>query len=617
MNAKIAIAAIAAAMGLATAWWWATSPVDPPVGGVVQAVGGESATPTTTEPAAADRAASSTQRPPCAFVARETFGYDARWVTKTTLRPRALMMAVFGQVSRLASERSAVRETTEIAATWRLRLDVARVLPTGGAVLAARLDDLAIVNAAGAGGGGDGDGAGAGLNTAQIGDTKPVFLVQVGPRCAVERYGWSAKADRVGAPTQQSLLALSDFALPAPDDADAAAGKPYVGTGVDTHGTYHYRALLQRYKDRMAVLSRKLSAPAAANGVGVGATVRERVGGKGLQVGLQGGAWYRTAQLDEVRELGPPTDVLAHSDITLSSTLLAGRSPAIAVDLDGGDWIWGNLLGERNPTQPAIESKLVGIPMAAFLQKIADMVRGGNNLSESIDLLTAWMRANPGQVAALGAWLRANAATNHDNRHLAQVAMVALGKSGLAEARKALRDLALDPGFDGALRVDAAMNLATAKNFDQADMDAMLALSRERVQAAANDEVARTPAANGISLLGAAARQLREQGSDLADQAVAALRDTLANEQDPYLRKAAIIGIGNSGDAELLDVLKPFATSEDLALRLEAADALRLMPAADTAPFFAKWGRRGAGSQRQAGAGACDVVAVGRSASAA
>ena len=517
-------------------------------------------------------AVSSPKLAPCAFAENASFVYRAELTTDNAVRPRALMAAVLGAAAGMANQPLPPAEHVHATAQWDLHLRVARVGQDGTTVLLARYDGLRFAQ-----------GQSAGPATA-AGDTAPPFLIQLNRRCAIERFGWRATADTAGARTQQSLMALADFALP-----ERPGQREYSGTARDERGTYEYRAALVELNGGSVVAKRKISYN-KPDGAAVHGEVAERVTGDGLQVRLAGGAWYEQVALAEARELGPGHELLAKSDVKLASRLVARTAPPIVGDLDDGGWVWGNLLHHAASARQDVDGKLVGIPLDAMLAKIAAMTKQDGSVSEMLALLAAWLQANPQEIPKVAAWIRSHGATDNDSKQLTRKLMAALGMSGLPAARAALREFALDKQFNAALRVDAAFNLSTAKNFDKADMAALLALSRERVPANPGDDIAGYPAASGTALLGAAARLLREQGTPEAAQvAIAELQAQLGTETDPQYLKSAIMGAGNAGDPKLLAALQPYVSHTDANWRLAAAEALRLMPVEATADLFATW----------------------------
>ncbi|MSQ85159.1 MAG: HEAT repeat domain-containing protein, partial [Myxococcales bacterium] len=507
---------------------------------------------------------------PCTFHERDGFLYRADLTTDNDIRPRALMAAVLGGAAGLADQQMAPTEHVHATGKWELRLSVARLRPDGGAILAARFANLQFTQGQSVG------------QASAAGDTAPAFLVQVSRRCAIEQFAWRSTSDLLGARTQQSLLTMSDFALP-----ERPGDREYVGAARDERGTYDYRAALLDLNGGVVVAKRK-SGYRPKDGVVLHRTVQDRVTGDGLQVRLAGGAWYEEANLAETLELGPSFELLAKSDIKLTSRLVARGPQSIAVNLDDGGWVWGNLLGNAAATRKEVDPKLVGIPFDAMLARIIGLTKDAS-ISETLNLLAAWLEANPGQVRAVRSWIRDHGTADAESKSLTRKLMAALGMAGLPEARAALREFALDKNFNTALRVDAALNLATAKNFDKSDMDALLAMSREREAANSGNDIAGYPAESGTALLGAAAKQLREQGSDLGQKAIEELESQLGSEKDAQYLKGAILGAGNSGDPKLLPALQPFTTNSDPNLRLAAADALRLMPLEATAKMFSTW----------------------------
>ena len=571
MRVRTLVAMVVAVAVAGVLLWWvlAGTPATP----VAAAAAGIDATERPAPAVAASPAvAMPALRAPCAFQPGEGFVYRAELKTKNSVRPRALLAAVMGSASRLAEENAPLAEHIESSAHWDLHVRVVRLQKDGSALLAARYLGLRHED------------GGTAAGPRPVGDTEPPFLIQVNRRCSIDRFGWRATADATGARTQQSLLILSDFALP-----EREGEREFAGTARDERGTYDYRAALLDTGDTTLLTKRKTRYRPQA-GLGGMQNVDERVSGDGLQVRLAGGQWYETAILAETRELGPGMELLAKSDIAFTSRKVGTAPMPIAADPDDGGWVWGDLLGAASASAPyAMDPKLAGLPLEAMLAKIAAMAREDASVSESLALLTAWIAANPKQIPAVRAWIRTHGTGTDANKQLTRRLMAALGATGLPEARALLRELALDKDFHVTLRVDAALNLATAKNFDKDDLDALMTMSRERGEQRPEDPFATYAGTSGTALLGAAAKHLQDQGADLAQKAIEELEGKLASEKDPLYLKSAIIGAGNSGDPRLLKALEPIIAQAEPDLRLEAADALRLMPMEKTAQVFSSW----------------------------
>lgn len=571
----VIVAVLVVALAVGAGWWLTRSAA------VAPATAAQDAPPAADAQAAAQlpsapAAPSVAPRAPCQFQLADGFVYSGNLTLANAIRPRALMAAVLGSAARIGSliKQPAVQHV-QAGATWKLHLRVARVAKDGAAILAARFVELSFHSDDGK------------APSQSGGDTKPAFLVQVNKRCGIDRYGWRTDADLRGARSQQGLLAMTNFSLPPKAD-----GARYSGVARDERGTYRYNAKLMQTPNGSIVASRKVRYQRKA-GPNTDAKVSQRVTGTGLQVALEPGGWFRRASLAESREIGPGLELLAKSDIKLTVDLTTEQPDAIAVDLDDGHWLWGDLfenVAASAKGQLPVDAKLVGIPFEAFLAKVAQMKRGGAGVAETIGLLAAWMRANPGQLPKVKSWLLEQGTASDQSKALSRTLLAALGDAGMPRARAVLRELALDPNYHTALRVDAALNLATARNFDNKDMDALLKLSGERLPPDPGSNLASYPAASGTALLGAAAKKLREEGAtELADKAIAALQQKLTAEQDIEFQKGAIIGAGNSGNPKLLTAMKPYMLNADTDLRLEAADALRLMPFEATADTFAQW----------------------------
>jgi len=509
------------------------------------------------------------QQAPCRFRQGDGFVHQADLDLAILVRPQAMRDALL-PADQAAASRGEVQEI-KAKESWTVHSRVAKVLPTGESILAFEFTDELLESAALPGG-------------PQPVASSPVSLVQVGARCEIQRFAWKQSASIAGARRQQARLALADFALP-PDKNK----QEFTGSARDERGLYDYRATMAQLDGQSAVALRKAGYRSLVDKQS-GKFTSERLSGNGLHVKLKAGAWFEAASRDEMTEMLQGDIVVARSVVNLKVKPAALAPKALAVDVDSAEWVWGNLL--EQPAAVAAEvldPKLVGISLADMLAKLEAMEAEGRGGYEAHQLLKAWILANQAQIPQMQAWLR-NLDTNDErSKAFARKLMDALGKSGLPAARAVLRELALDKSYGPVQRVDAAMNLAGANGFDAKDLDALIALSRERAPANPSDNFAGYPAASGAAMLGMAAREQRANDPKLSELAAKELAAALQSQKDEQLLRGAIIGAGNSGDPSLLAALAPIIAGTNVEMREEAAGALKFMPMADTDQMAASW----------------------------
>ncbi len=414
------------------------------------------------------------------------------------------------------------------------------------------------------------------------GDIEPVFLVQLGPRCNIERFAWRKSADKDGARSQQSYLRIVDFKLP----GEGKLGK-HRGTATDERGTYDYNALLSVVKGEAVLDRRKIRYRSGYKHKHRLAT-HLGVKGPGLKVKLSADAWFESATINEEHRLGRVDNLVARHQIDLSMKLIGHEADErLDVNVDDDNWQWGILEKGKAATarNTAVNPKLVGVPFARFIgdiNKMLDQKLDGVGLAK---FMKAWLAANPKSIHEIERWLRTHGTKRGRNLKIAKSLLTHLASSGRPAARDLLRRLITDPGLDEVLRSHATVSLMGAKGFDKSDLDALLALSR-REQGTNQD--ANYATATGKVLVGAVAHKHKKLNPELAKLAVQEVAANLANATNDKDLKTALTAVGNTGAEELLPALTPHLSHEDPYIRKDAADALRLMPLASTAETFIK-----------------------------
>lgn len=224
---------------------------------------------------------------------------------------------------------------------------------------------------------------------------------------------------------------------------------------------------------------------------------------------------------------------------------------------------------------------------AAMFAQLQAADPSGERIAQGLRYLEAWLLANPAGADQLRDWLRTQS-ERYTNNPWARMALAALGRCGLPQARAALRSLAQDPKLASAMRLHALLNLASAEGLDSADGEFLRDRARERV-AHGLDTQASQDSASALTALGMVARHPNLQGTPIQAAAIDDLRAALRTETDETYLQAAVNGAGNAADPALLAELEPLSHHANSDIRRRVADALRGMPAEAIEAWFAPW----------------------------
>lgn len=413
-------------------------------------------------------------------------------------------------------------------------------------------------------------------------DVSPPFLIRLARDCGHLNYAWQRDADLEGARFQQARAAMFAFVLP------EHAHTPTTGEAADDNGRYQYAAVrtegaggsvvrLQNRGYRTAVASAAQGMPAAV-----------AVEGPGLTVQLDRDRWVTGAQLAQTVRVATQPGLSA----TVQAKLLAVET---GLDLRGvsaqdAGWQWGNLLldsAAQHRARMRPDPKLVGMAPAELFAQLQAADPTGERVAQGLRYLEAWLLANPAGADQLRDWLRGQSDRYTDNPW-ARMALAALGRCGLPQARAALRSLALDPKLASAMRLHALLNLATAEGLEPSDGEFLREQARERV-AHGLDSQATQGSASALTALGMVARHPNLQGTPTQAAAIEDLRTALHTETDEAYLLAAVNGAGNAADPSLLADLQPLSQHPSSDIRRRVADALRGMPAEAIEAWFAPW----------------------------
>lgn len=427
--------------------------------------------------------------------------------------------------------------------------------------------------------------------------TRP-FLMRFARDCGHLAYAWQRDADLEGARFQQGRAAMFAFALP------ERAATPTTGEAVDDNGRYRFAAVRTELADGSVVRLQNRGYRTAISSAAQRLPAAVSVDGPGLSVRLHRDRWVTSAELAQVVRVAVQPGLAASVQAKLQAVEegldLAG------VDANAANWVWGNLLLDsaaqhRARLQP--DPKLVGMAPADLFALLQAADPSAERVAQGLRYLEAWLLANPKGAEQLRDWLRGESG-RYSNNPWARMALAALGRSGLPQARAALRSLAQDNTVGSAMRLHALINLATAEGLDPADAEFLRNRAQERVPHGL-DSQATQDSASALTALGMAARHPNLQGTPAQAAALDDLRTALRTETDEVYLQAAVNGAGNAADPALLADLEPLAQHASSDIRRRVADALRGMPAEAIEAWFAPWLQR-----EQAPAVAAQLIAA-------
>lgn len=446
---------------------------------------------------------------------------------------------------------------------WQLSTRAVRIDPDGSTVVAAR---AAMTGTGGA---------------PVANDMRPPMLIRLAADCSHAAYAWRRDADLTGARSQQALAARFAFVLP------AAAATPTMADVWDDNGRYRMAAVRADRGDEIVVHARNLGyARAVASGRNPLAGAL-RIDGAGLRVRLQRNGWVESAALEQAMQSYGPDGTSVHLQAELQRT---DRGLATSgADPDDGGWVWGNLLADPGLGRRArlrADAELAAMDADTLLAELRAADPSAEHVAEMLRVLEAWLLANPKAAGQLQAWLQ-RLGDGYAGNQLARVALAALGRCGLPQARAALRNLGEDNRAASALRLHATLNLATAEGVDAADLGWLRRRAAERVAADAGSASQDSTAA--LAALGIAANQPSLCDTPERAQALTDIANALRDPSDPRYVLAAVNGAGNAADPQLLPALLPLAENADSDIRRRVADALRGMPAESVEAVFGPW----------------------------
>lgn len=295
--------------------------------------------------------------------------------------------------------------------------------------------------------------------------------------------------------------------------------------------------------------------------------------------------WVRS--LSGIEQTAMTTDgkVYFRSRMTLKLDAVDGRTSVLAgFAYDPNAWVW-SLASAPPPEIPEDTSgdpSLAGVPPDVLLEKYLELIRAGDARSarEAVELLTAYLRVHPEFAFELLARLERG---EIDGKAAAPI-FFALEKAGTAEAQKALQQALVSDKLSLENRSRAASALSDVPKPTRETVQALIEMSTTKVGEGNDAGIV----ANGATLaLGHLDKRLRDANDfGLATQ----IRDELARrlgEESPGLGLGDVLSaVGNSGDTDLLEAVKPYLTANETATRWKAAEAMRLMDPTKTASMF-------------------------------
>ena len=453
-----------------------------------------------------------------------------------------------GQKAKLDVQ-STPAQRREQAERWRLDTEVLARSKRGEAfVLAARLVP--------------------GEGTTQVTDGGRTFLMRVSADCSIADFARERDASKAGAYAQQTLLSsLGYSAREGVVDVIDGLGESKVRFWRDGA---QVRGQVQRYTRSFARTGGLLE---LAPSLSVETSARA--------VTMASAGWFAESQGDATLTLlvqGAPSARIEHAHKARQIEAKGWRSGASALDTS---WVWGRVLDDSRHAvakKPSwtVRQELVGIKAGVALGQVAEMMRtGSKGLMGYSGYLRDWIRANPGQLGALKAWLlRPLKRETKEEAQLRSVLFMALGKANTPESRALLMAIMTDGQHKRGDTSAAGLALVRANPVPEGYIDALVAGSKELDRHGAM-----------TSLLGMVASEQADQNPAVAATARAEIRKLLSAAESTAATRQALIAVGNAGDPSMVKDLQPFIDGEDAELRALAVRSLRRMPAQAALPI--------------------------------
>lgn len=491
---------------------------------------------------------------PCSFASGVRMAYDVRTSSQKRLDMSPLMGAV--QLNGTSQKPQAQAVDQKGSRQWHLDLEAIAGSPDGSTVLAAHIEGGALERP--------------GASTVDAGPgLADTFLVRVGPRCDVREFGWRTDGDLGTAKTQQQLVAGLSWLAP------RERASAWNGALLDALGRYH--ASFAREDDRVRGRIVEFDETFGSSQSAAGAQADFEVLESAVEIEPLDGHWFQSlssAHSLQMTMRGTPVGNVDYS-VVAQRAEPSDWAPEVSASDEG--WSWGLLLGRPSGTKDRtmIDSRLAGVAPGEAVQQYLAMVHDRRSLTESVGMLTEWLRANPEGAADLVDLLRQGAfdGTNNGRPGL----FLALGRAQTPQAARALVGILEGPSDAMRHKISASLALSSIESPTEAMVDAVVAVV---------EQADISPEARGSlqMTLGAFANRNAERSPELAAKAREQISGWLSEPSDDKELASSLLAAGNTADDAMVPAIAPYLEHDDPEIRERASHAMRHMSPEEAYP---------------------------------
>jgi hypothetical protein len=259
------------------------------------------------------------------------------------------------------------------------------------------------------------------------------------------------------------------------------------------------------------------------------------------------------------------------ADLKFSLKLEQDRDDGVPLDVELlADLRWRS---DREPPLNAVPRRpdppdfMKTITLDAALEQYAELLRSGRGFGHAADFLSLVLRAQPGLAYELMAMLERNAIA----ADIEGTVFLALERAGTPEAHNALIQ-GLSDDHASRNRARAAAALPDIPTPSQQTLTALATTARE-AQAETKDDT-QLVRNSATYAMGALEQRTRDKNPELAKQTVNEIRGQLGQVNSPSALTAALDAIGNSGNPDFIQDLKPHLDAKEPLIRAHAIEAM-------------------------------------------
>lgn len=229
---------------------------------------------------------------------------------------------------------------------------------------------------------------------------------------------------------------------------------------------------------------------------------------------------------------------------------------------------------ELAKADPVLQAMDLSAALTDFEHQLAASKDG---LFKATERLASYLAGHPQEIDELLARIRSGTIS----AKLHSALFLALERTGTLAAEKALTQAMNDRGQDRKNRMRAAAALQDIPKPSQQTVSALV--EESKMQGSADDhEVAKS----ALLALGALSHRMLDKKPELSQLVRQELGARLHSARDSAERDVLLDAIGNSGDKELSEQVRPFLKDSASDVRAHAAQALRRMPLSTMEPIL-------------------------------